>query len=208
MGGVLIALKRSEIKQDTTFPPPTPHSGAACLAWGRLLPRPHCLYIAAGADLDAAVASWPPCDADGDGAALAVVTDGERILGLGDLGAHGAGIPVGKCALHTAAGGLPPGRLVPVLLDAGTATAALRDDPLYLGTAPPACAAPLSTALSRPPSPPCAGGGPASSSTGRIWLQEMVNAGWRALQRKARRSMMTHNARVQPPWQLCWGRRA
>ena len=75
--GVLIARKRSEIllkKNTTVFPPPLPQPGAACLAWGRLLPRPTCLYLAAGADLDAAVASWPPCDADGDGAALAVTS--------------------------------------------------------------------------------------------------------------------------------------
>lgn len=106
----------------------TPGVGAACGAWSSLVPRPMCLYITAGTSPAAAVASWPATDA-----ALAVLTDGERILGLGDLGAGGAGISVGKCALHAAAGGLAPARLVPVLLDAGTDNEALLADPLYVG---------------------------------------------------------------------------
>jgi malate dehydrogenase (oxaloacetate-decarboxylating)(NADP+) len=106
----------------------TPGVGAACAAWSTLVPRPPCLYITAGADPASCVASWPATDA-----ALAVLTDGERILGLGDLGAGGAGISVGKCALHAAAGGLAPSRLVPVLLDAGTDNERLLADPLYVG---------------------------------------------------------------------------
>jgi malate dehydrogenase (oxaloacetate-decarboxylating) len=110
----------------------TPTVGLACQEWSRMYRREHGLYVAwpdrhrVPELLDNALS--PRDDID-----VVVVTDGERILGLGDLGVGGMGIPIGKLALYTAVGGVDPERTLPVFLDAGTENEVLLSDPLYLG---------------------------------------------------------------------------
>ena len=107
-----------------------PTIGEACLKFDNILRRPHGLYlsITRKGHVKDVLRNWPVKDVR-----FICVTDGGRILGLGDLGANGLGIPIGKLQLYTAAAGVPPQGLLPMYLDAGTNTETYLNDPLYVG---------------------------------------------------------------------------
>ena len=102
----------------------------ACLAFGHIYRRARGMYLSREMNgrIGEILRNWPTRDVR-----FICVSTGGRILGLGDIGANGMGIPIGKLQLYTACAAVPPSCLLPILFDIGTTNAALRADPFYLG---------------------------------------------------------------------------
>ncbi|KAL9639772.1 MAG: hypothetical protein Q9164_000708 [Protoblastenia rupestris] len=112
----------------------TPTVGEACIQWSHNYVQPEGLYISYSdrGHIPSVLQNWPERNVE-----ITVVTDGSRILGLGDLGINGMGIPVGKLALYTSCAGIRPEATLPLMLDLGTGNQSLIDDIFYMGSKRP-----------------------------------------------------------------------
>lgn len=109
----------------------TPVVGEACQRWSEIYQQPEGMYLSFEdkGHLASIIQHWPHSEVE-----ISVVTDGSRILGLGDLGVNGMGIPIGKLALYTGCAGIRPEATLPLTIDLGTGNKAFREDPLYMGS--------------------------------------------------------------------------
>lgn len=109
----------------------TPVVGEACQRWSEIYQQAEGMYLSFEdrGHLASVIQNWPQHNVE-----ITVITDGSRILGLGDLGVNGMGIPIGKLALYTACAGIRPECTLPLTVDLGTSNKAFQQDPLYMGS--------------------------------------------------------------------------